>query len=121
LSCEPERVLSPGQGAVSYSERSVGSTATSASPPPGAAALVSSGSSVHELPALVDRHTSAGGVGSPPMALMYRVPSGPTSMPGSLSSRLLTTFGDVNVVLARARGTAPKPATEPTSATAMTA
>src|SRR3954468_23865118 len=104
LSCDTEAVLSPSHRSVSYSDPSVGSTAMSASPPPGPAALVSSGSSVQEEPALLDRHTLAGGVGRPPMALMYSVPSGATSMPGSLSSRPLTTLGLVNVVVAPAVG-----------------
>src|SRR3954451_17120242 len=91
LSWDTETVLLPSHRSVSYSDPSVGSIAMSASPPPGAAALAPSGSSVHDAPELVDRHTLAGGGGRPPMALMYNVPSGAASMPGSLSSRALTT------------------------------
>src|SRR4051794_4146790 len=87
LSWDTDAVLLPSQRSVSYSDPSVGSIAMSASPPPGAAALAPWGSSVQVDPALLDRHTLAGGVGRPPMALMYKVPSGATSMPGSLLSK----------------------------------
>src|SRR5436190_18201153 len=94
--------------------------AMSASPPPGSAAFTLSGSRVHDDPRLVERHTSAGGVGKPAMAEMYIVPSGATSMPGSLSSALLTTTGVRNVVAAPAPvvptvSPANRPTTRPTA------